>query len=51
VDRDQLEVDFGQFFLGTGIVWGLFVLIAFIVYGVLAGQRAIRSFKSNLRKL
>jgi hypothetical protein len=43
--------DFGQFLQVFGIAWGVFAAIAFIVYGVLSGQRAIRSFRSNLRKL
>jgi hypothetical protein len=34
-----------------GISWAVFAAVAFVVYGVLAGQRAIRSFRSNLRKL
>ena len=34
-----------------GIAWIPFTLIAFLVYGVLAGQRAIRSFRSNIRKI
>ncbi len=32
-------------------VWGGFTLVAFLVYGILSGQRAIRSFRSNIRKL
>jgi len=35
----------------SALVWGGFTLVAFFVYGVLSGQRAIRSFRSNLRKL
>ena len=31
--------------------WVITAAIAFLVYGVLAGQRAIRSFRSNIRKL
>ena len=33
------------------LVWGGFTLVAFMVYGVLSGHRAIRSFRSNIRKL
>jgi hypothetical protein len=35
----------------SALVWGAFTLVAFFVYGVLSGQRAIRSFRSNIRKL
>jgi hypothetical protein len=35
----------------SAVVWGGFTLVAFLIYGVLSGQRAIRSFRSNLRKL
>jgi TIR domain len=35
-------------FLGA---WALFTVIAFLIYGVLSGQRAIRSFQANIRKL
>jgi hypothetical protein len=35
----------------SAAVWGGFTLVAFMVYGVLSGQRAIRSFRSNIRKL
>jgi hypothetical protein len=40
-----------EFTLISAAVWGGFTLIAFLVYGVLSGQRAIRSFRSNIRKL
>jgi hypothetical protein len=29
----------------------IFSVVAFLIYGVLAGQRAIRSFRSNIRKI
>ena len=34
-----------------GLGWVGFTVVAFVIYGVLAGQRAIRSFRSNIRKL
>jgi hypothetical protein len=40
-----------EFTLISAAIWGGFTLIAFLVYGVLSGQRAIRSFRSNIRKL
>ena len=40
-----------EFTLISTAVWGGFTLVAFMVYGVLSGQRAIRSFRSNIRKL
>jgi cytosine/uracil/thiamine/allantoin permease len=43
----EFEAMFGIF--GTG--WLVSTVIAFLIYGVLAGQRAIRSFRSNIRKL
>jgi hypothetical protein len=35
----------------SALVWGGFTLVAFFVYGLLSGHRAIRSFRSNIRKL
>jgi hypothetical protein len=32
-------------------VWGVFAVIAFLIYGVLAGQRAVRAFRSNIKKI
>jgi hypothetical protein len=29
----------------------VFAIIAFVIYGILAGQRALRSFRSNLKKI
>jgi hypothetical protein len=40
-----------EFTLIAAAVWGVFTLVAFVIYGVLAGQRAMRSFRSNIRKL
>lgn len=34
-----------------GAVWLAFMVVAFIIYGVLATQRAMRSFRSNLHKV
>ena len=44
-------VEPGQAALQFALIWGGFTLVAFTVYGVLAGQRAIRSFRSNIRKI
>jgi hypothetical protein len=34
-----------------GEMWGVFTAIAFVIYGVLSGQRALRSFRSNIKKI
>jgi hypothetical protein len=41
----------GEFLVPAAIAWGAFTLIAFAIYGVLAAHRAIRSFRSNIRKI
>lgn len=52
MSRGYLEESmFVEFLEVFGIAWVVFTLIAFAVYGVLAGQRAIRSFRSNIKKL
>ena len=40
-----------QVMLSFAAMWGVFTLFAFMIYGALSGQRAIRSFRSNIRKL
>lgn len=44
-------LDTGQAALRLAVIWGAFTLLAFVVYGMLAGQRAMRSFRSNIRKI
>ena len=34
-----------------GVSVGVFTVIAFVIYGVLAGQRAMTSFRSNIKKI
>ena len=52
LDRGYLQgEDFFQFLRMFGLLWAACTLTAFVVYGVLAGQRAIRSFRSNIKKL
>ncbi len=34
-----------------GAVWGVFTVIAFVIYAILSGQRALRSFRSNIKKI
>ena len=52
IDRGYMQYsDLGDYLQIFGIIWAVFAVIAFIVYGVLAGQRAIRSFRSNIRKI
>lgn len=52
IDRGYLQgADFITFLKMFGLAWAACTLIAFAVYGVLAGQRAIRSFRSNIKKL
>lgn len=34
-----------------GAVWGVFTAIAFVIYAVLSGQRALRSFRSNIKRI
>ncbi len=41
----------GEFLIPAALAWGVLTLIAFAIYGVLATQRAIRSFRSNIRKI
>jgi hypothetical protein len=43
-DPKEVAVVFGGVWLG-------FTVIAFIIYGVLSAQRAMRSFKSNIKKI
>ncbi|MDP3491496.1 MAG: toll/interleukin-1 receptor domain-containing protein [Hyphomonadaceae bacterium] len=52
LDRGYMQgEDFIGFLRIFGLAWVFLSLIAFAIYGVLAGQRAIRSFRSNIRKL
>lgn len=52
LDKGYLQgADFMNFLKMFGLLWGAFSLVAFAIYGVLAGQRAIRSFRSNIKKL
>ena len=52
IDRGYLQgADFINFLKMFALVWAACTLIAFTVYGVLAGQRAIRNFRSNIKKL
>lgn len=52
LDKGYLQgADFMNFLRGFGLLWAAFSLVAFAIYGVLAGQRAIRSFRSNIKKL
>ncbi len=52
IDRGYLQgADFMNFLKMFGLFWAAFSLIAFAIYGALAGQRAIRSFRSNIKKL
>jgi hypothetical protein len=41
----------GEIALFFGAIWGVFTLIAFVIYGGLSGQRALRSFRSNIKKI
>jgi len=43
--------DAAQTMLIFAVIWGGLTVVAFLIYGVLAGQRAIRSFRSNIRKI
>lgn len=49
--HDSLQVDLGLFLRASLLIWVGLAGIAFLIYGVLAGQRAIRSFRSNIRKI
>jgi hypothetical protein len=40
-----------QVMLSFAAMWAGFTLVAFMIYGALSGHRAIRSFRSNIRKL
>jgi hypothetical protein len=53
------DIGFGRFpydepatvLLYFGVVWVAFAILAFTIYGVLAAQRALRSFRSNIKKI
>ena len=52
MDRGYLEgADFMRFLELFAVAWIGLSILAFVIYGVLAGQRAIRSFRSNIKKL
>ncbi len=52
LDRGYLEgADFMRYVEWFGICWVAFTVIAFLIYGALAGQRAIKTFRSNIKKL
>lgn len=52
IDEGYLEgVDFMRYAEWFGICWVAFTVIAFLIYGALAGQRAIKTFRSNIKKL
>lgn len=52
LDRGYLEgADFMRYLEWFGICWAGFTVIAFLIYGALAGQRAIQTFRSNIKKL
>lgn len=52
MDRGYMEAaDLMTFLRWFAIAWGSLSVLAFLIYGVLAGQRAIRRFRSNLRKI
>lgn len=50
-DNAWPQSDLPSFLLFSAVVWLGFTLIAFLIYGLLAGQRAMKSFRSNIRKL
>ncbi len=50
-DKAWPAEDLDDFLLLFGAAWLGFAVIAFAVYGVLAGQRAMHSFRSNIRKI
>ncbi len=37
--------------VGLALIWGFFTVIAFAIYGMLGGQRALRAFRANIRKI
>lgn len=37
--------------VSTSVIWAGFAVIAFLIYGVLGAQRALRSFRANIKKL
>ncbi len=41
----------GEIALVFGAIWLGFLVVAFILYGILAAQRAMRTFRSNLHKI
>ena len=52
MDRGYFQTrDMLDFLRVAALAWAGFTLVVFMVYGALAGQRAIRSFRSNIRTL
>ncbi|HEV7692865.1 MAG TPA: toll/interleukin-1 receptor domain-containing protein [Hyphomonadaceae bacterium] len=43
--------DLSEFLKLFGVAWVLFAVIAFVTYGVMAGRRAMNSFRSNIKKI
>jgi len=43
--------DMSEFLKLFGAAWVLFAIIAFVTYGVMAGQRAMKSFRANIKKI
>lgn len=41
----------GEIALVFGVIWLVFMVVAFIIYAVLATQRAVRAFRSNIKKI
>jgi hypothetical protein len=50
-DGYMTGADMGDFLQIFGFAWALFAIIAFAVYGVLAGQRALKSFRANIKQI
>ena len=43
--------DLRSFLQVFGGLWLLFAMVAFVTYGILAGQRALKSFRANIKKI
>ena len=41
----------GEVALFFGAIWGVFTVLAFVIYAILSGPRALRSFRSNIKKI
>lgn len=49
--RGRISAQLGPDLVQIGAIWLGFTLLAFLIYGVLGAQRALRRFRTNIRKI